>query len=260
LFSFFLNCAVLVDYKAEFIVCVAALERNPGNVDQLFDGFRVEAYTCHDGDPNPNEKNKPVVPYYRVGESYRICIKPTDEFEDTYNVVNFTGKVTCSNDYDSRVIITELGNVMDAALTAIDNSSSIVGNGLTSILAFNDTITDNFLPAMSGGQAIFKCEGPVKIQPKVLSSRRLQEGETIPDDETLTGTFSIELTIQQPGKLSTGAIVGISIAALGVFLTVLLVALLIMYRRGCFDKRSNNKPPKTVNVEESSETSGEEAA
>jgi hypothetical protein len=239
------------------IVCVAALERNPGEVGDLFDGFRVEAYTCHDGDPVAAEKNEPVLPYYLVGETYRICVKPTSEFEDAYDVVEFSGDITCFNDAGTRLVI-DAGQVVYPALSSIDDSGSDKPPGQTSILAFTDTITDNFLPNNSGGEEVFKCEGPVKIAPKA-ARRRLQEGESIPDDELLTGTFNIQLTITQPGKLSTGAIIGISIAGFAFF----LVLLLILYRRGCFDKRNNNnnnnKPPKTVAIEESSETSGDEA-
>ncbi|KAG7345848.1 hypothetical protein IV203_004915 [Nitzschia inconspicua] len=246
---------VLVDYEADMIVCVAASERNPGQVDDLFDGFRVEAYTCHDGDPVPGDKNDPVLPYYLVGETYRICVKPIAEFAEAYDVVEFSGDIKCYNDAGTRLVI-DNGTVVYPELSSIDDTDI---HEPLSILAFTDTVTDNFLPPNSGGEEVFRCEGPVKLAPKALAGRRLQEGEAIPDDELLTGTFNIQLTITQPGKLSTGAIVGISIAGFAAF----LVALLILYRRGCFDKRNNNhknQPSKTVTVEESSETSGDDNA
>jgi hypothetical protein len=279
---------VLVDYETDFIVCVSAQERRPEHVSELFDGFNVKAFTCDDGLPNIDDLNDPVVPFYRVGETYRICIEPDTDFIADYNVVGFRSDVICTNPKGQRVVIRNNDEVFDD-LTKIDRSKAVqTATNLKSILAFEDTVTDNFVLDTATGErasGTFNCQGSVLMYPKVLglptdlislppappgtpptpvtppvgdSVRRLQEGETLPD--AVTGTFKLEITIVEDEKLSTGAIVGISMAGFAAFLVVLLVTLFIMHRRGCFDKRKNSKPPKTIDVEESSETSGEEAA
>jgi hypothetical protein len=97
------------------------------------------------------------------------------------------------------------------------------------------------------------------------SRRVLQDGSEealalIPDEEeNLTGTFKVTVTFLPPEQngLSTGALVGIVMGAFAVF----LVALLILYRRGCFDKKNKkHKLPKTVTVEEASDASGDNSA
>ena len=86
------------------------------------------------------------------------------------------------------------------------------------------------------------------------SLRALEEGGAAPEFAT-SGTTVVQvhgdLTFEKE-SLSTAAIAGIAAGASVIFLLVVFV----MCRQGCFeDKRQKNKPPKTVAIEDGSETS-----
>ena len=85
-------------------VKVAALERKPGEIETIFDDFRVKKYLCVDGNVDYVKLNNPVGPFdpndplfpdsdpetheYFVGGNFRICIGPDDEFENSEIVAN----------------------------------------------------------------------------------------------------------------------------------------------------------------------------
>lgn len=226
---------VEVDYTSGFTVNVATFDRNPGNVEKLFDGFRVKPYVCDDGNGGGVRNSELFGSDYLVGENVRLCIAPQPEFEN-FQVVSFNDVTCTASDGQTTRDVIVAGD--PDPLTTIDPSDSV-------ILALETVVTEDFTDAGNN----FTCSGTVEMAP--LGARRMlqEEGEA---EKIVTGSFKVEVTIAQKG-LSTGAIVGIVVAAFAVF----LVLLLVLYRRGCFDKKKNtNKPPKTVMVEESSETTG----
>jgi hypothetical protein len=198
---------VEVDYTSGFTVNVATFARNPGNVQKLFDGFQVTPYVCDDGNGGGVLNQELFGSDYLVGENVRLCIAPELPQFANFEVVSFND-VTCSNAGQTREVIS---SGSPDVLTTIDNSAPPV-------LAFETVVTEGF----TDGGFSFDCTGTVEMAPS--RRRMLQEGE---EAEIVTGSFKNELTIAQEG-LSTGAIVGIVVAAFAVFLFLFLV----LYRRG----------------------------
>lgn len=246
-----------VDFTAKFMLGVSTFERNPGNVEDLFDDFNVVPYLCEDGNIPGTTEFAPIEDTFLVGENFRICVRPGDVFADTFKVASFIG-VICETD-DA-----ELGNgiegqsrmlIMDGSVTGDEDPLTEIvdpplGSTYERVLAFESTVTTGLVEGQfngPNGEGTFKCKGSVILEP-FGGRRALQEG-----GEPLTGTFNVEITVIKPSTgLSTGAIVGIAVGALAIFLVVLL----ILYRRGCFDKKKRDAHPKTVTVEEASETTG----
>lgn len=261
-----------VDFTSEeWEQTVHALERNPANVDDLFNRFRVEPYLC--GDDNEFPLNEPydvslpdpanIADEFLVGENFRICVKPLDDdpnfgnFEITaFNNVICEGIPVVVTDLpaQSRLVIAngapapsevELTNVFYAPPVVSDRQAK------PREIAFESVVTSGF--AEDGK---FLCHGTVELAPK-SSRRMLQDGRSLQDGvnpNAVTGAFTVQLTVVKPG-LSTGAIIGISVAVAVVFFLVVF----ILYRRGCFAKRKTgrDKPPKTVSIDENSETTGD---
>ena len=56
---------------------------------------------------NAINNGKPVVDKYKIGEDFRFCVSPTNEYINEYNVTDF--KIVTSGDYWQ--LVTESGNL-----------------------------------------------------------------------------------------------------------------------------------------------------
>lgn len=246
--SFFV---IKLDFTAEFMVGLKTFERNPENIEDLFDDFNAVGYLCEDGAIPDTTPFAPLDEVFLVGEKFQICVVPGDEYADDFKVVKWID-LNCVNEGENRMLIMTGDVIEPDILTEIVPPPD--DGDYTHALAVRSTITAKWIGEPSvNGQNTVKCTGSVELGPKGNDRRALQEGEE--ELEPVTGVIQVEITLIQPPKegLSVGAIVGISVGALAIFIVVLF----ILYRRGCFDKKKKRKHhPKTISVDESSETTG----
>ena len=122
----------------------------------------VESYLCGMDGINGG---RPVVSAYKIGQDFRVCVRPTQKYSADYSVVSFKN-VTCG--YRTLVSATGLTDILTKVITNLTGSRSATGMLIgNSSAAFTSVITAGYF---DGSKTSFTCDGEAILS---FSGRRL---------------------------------------------------------------------------------------
>ena len=126
----------------------------------------VESFLCGtDGINN----GKPVSDRYKIGQDFKVCVRPTAAYTSKYSVVSFKN-VICGY----RKLVTESGvstDILTEVTVNLTGSTDAAGNATgTSAAAFTSVITSGYF---DGGKDVFTCGGEAVLN---FNGRRLTTG------------------------------------------------------------------------------------
>lgn len=122
----------------------------------------VESFLCGMAGIN---QGIPIASGFKIGQDFRVCVRPTSEFTDSYSVVSFKN-VTCG--YRSLVNGAGVPGILTTVETNLTGSKTangtLVGNGTA---AFTSVVTSGYF---DGGKTSFTCDGEAVLA--MASNRR----------------------------------------------------------------------------------------
>ncbi len=155
---------------------------------------KVDAFPCKIPDGTVIASPFPV---YSIGQELSICVGPTEEFVEHFEVVGFEN-VVCENSGQSRKIIEDGDNDF---LTTVDTSQTMYTNIMTGdvvhnkgVLAFATKIT---MGMVQRGDTSTVCSGEVMVQSKSgHRNRNLEELEELEREERpATSEFTLTIAL-----------------------------------------------------------------
>ncbi len=158
----------------------------------LKQNIEVGAFPCKIPD---GTETKPTYPIYSLGQDISICVGPTENFVETFEVTGFKN-VTCANSGQSRQLIVDDENDI---LTKVETSATgftNLGTGITlldaGIMAVSSKIT---MGLVQRGDNSMTCSGEAYVASK--GSRRSLSNVLEREERPTTSTFEVTIGLEK---------------------------------------------------------------